>query len=102
MALRSPLDVGRALAERYVALADTCAWRFYQRAPLIAPIDDCKSIARIALVEACSRWPEYCREHDYDHRDHSYLVAFLKMRIDAALLDQGAPWITSPARPGRR
>ena len=44
MAAKLPLDeTARALAARYLSVADTLAWRFYKHAPLIG--DESRSVA---------------------------------------------------------
>ncbi len=76
------------VAEEHVELARTLAWKYFSKSPPEAgDIDELRAIANLALVQALARWPTYCAEKGYDHRNHDYLIAYLVMRINGALLD---------------
>lgn len=93
----------QAECEEFIPLARAQAWRIFQRAPHALDFQDLIGIAQYAIVEAVERWPRYCagRGADPDSPEsRNYLVAYVKMRVDGALLDhqRSADWVTRTER----
>jgi RNA polymerase sigma factor FliA len=92
---------GQQLVEKYKSVAEASAGKLCRRlGGAEITRDDLLSAAYEALVSALNRWPVYCAEKGYDHTDHSYLLAYVKMRIDGALLDdlRSRDWLSRTQR----
>jgi DNA-directed RNA polymerase specialized sigma subunit len=93
-------EAGRRIVEQHVNVADGTAWDYWRRARHVTDLDELQAVARLGLVQAAERFPEYQREHGYPLDDHRYLVAFLSRRVHGALFDYGRSrdWLTREQR----
>jgi DNA-directed RNA polymerase specialized sigma subunit len=76
-----------AIVGEFRTLARSLAWKYFQKSPGAADLDELTGIAMLGLTEAAERYPRYCEAHGYDVRCADYLPAYLGRRITGALLD---------------
>lgn len=88
------------LAREFLPNCRSAAWRMYSRLPAGADLDEIISCAHMALAEALARWDSYCAEKGYDPSRRDYLAAYVKRRVDGAILDwcRGQDWLTRSSR----
>lgn len=83
------------------ALAISIALQVYNTAPHALELEELKAIAYFGLVDAASRYFEYCEKKGYDADDwHKYFTKYSSLRIRGAIYDRlrANDWATRSLR----
>ena len=93
-------DFEKKLITDHVGLANSLAFQRYDSARHALDFDELKSLAYMGLVEAASRWMEYCASRGYDHNATQYFIAYARPRIAGNIIDQlrSDDWATRALR----
>lgn len=94
-------DEQLAMIEGNRALAISIALQVYNTAPHALELEELKAIAYFGLVDAASRYFEYCERKNYDPADwHKYFTKYASLRIRGAIYDRlrSNDWATRSLR----
>jgi RNA polymerase sigma factor for flagellar operon FliA len=75
------------LIEKNLGLAYSAALKVYKTAPHALDLEELRSIALLALVEVCARWPQYCEEREFDPMNTKYFPTVAARRTKGAIID---------------
>jgi len=94
----------QALVLQYERLAKSVAWKVWKTAPTQLELEELVGIANFGLVAAAARWPEYCKDHDYNPEHVQYFQHFATTRIKGAIYDtlRADDWVTRKVRTNSR
>ena len=95
-------DELQALVVSLIPQVKAIAWRYYIKAPHALERDELESIAFTGLMDAATKWPDYCRRNEFqpDGPGLKYFGAYVSRRVNGAILDhlRSVDWVTRSVR----
>lgn len=88
------------LVIEHYSLIDDVARAVANSIPYKQDMDELRSLASMGLVMSADRWPDYCRENDFNPGALEYFVAYAKRRMRGAILDnlRSVDWVKRSTR----
>lgn len=80
-------DYEQKLVTDFVGVAKSVAGAQWRKAPRELDREELISIAYLGLVQAASRWLDYCAARSYDNTRMDYFRAYVQRRCNGAIVD---------------
>lgn len=89
-----------ALVHQYIGLSQSLAQQVWRTAPHALDVDEMRAIAHFGLVDAASRWKNYCAKHGHSPHALEYFKPYVVRRVRGALIDaiRSSDWATRSLR----
>lgn len=93
-------DFEKKLVTDHIALSVSVAVKVYRTAPHALELDEMKAISFFGLVDAASKWNDYCLRLGYDRLATAYFMRYASLRCAGACFDRirSNDWATRSLR----